>query len=146
MKSNISFSELLVLSLKLTPINFSMPHRKTKQKAAILKVLHQAESPLAAHEVEARAGKFVPGIGIATIYRALKRLQQEQEVVVVELPGKSPLYELTEKGHHHHFVCNACGKVFDVEGCSGGVEQLAPQGFKVDKHEITLFGKCDQCD
>jgi len=120
--------------------------RNTKQKSAIRKVLHGADRPLSAHEIEEEATQVVAGIGIATVYRAIKRLQDDGEVVVVEIPGKSPLYELIEKGHHHHFVCNDCGRVFDVEGCSGEVDQLAPKGFKVDKHEITLFGKCDRCD
>ncbi len=100
---------------------------------------------MTAQEIEVQANEAVPGIGIATVYRALKRLQDEGSVTVVELPGKSPRYESTQKGHHHHFVCRECGKVYDLEGCSGNVEKLAPSGFQVEAHEITLFGSCDQC-
>ncbi|MEM6885816.1 MAG: transcriptional repressor [Verrucomicrobiota bacterium] len=122
-----------------------MPARNTRQKAAIHEVITHAEHPLTAQEVEALANEIVPGIGIATVYRALKRLQDEAVVQVVELPGKSPHYELANKEHHHHFVCSECGQVFDLIGCSGNVEALAPQGFQVDKHEITLFGRCNHC-
>ncbi|MEM1158648.1 MAG: Fur family transcriptional regulator [Verrucomicrobiota bacterium] len=122
-----------------------MSQRNTRQKKAIQQVIAQAEHPLTAHEIGARANASVPGIGIATIYRALKRLQQEQAVTVVELSGKSPRYESTQKGHHHHFVCSGCGQVYDLQGCSGNVEALAPKGFKVEKHEITLFGLCQEC-
>jgi len=122
-----------------------MPQRKTKQKSAIYEVINDAEHPLTAQQIEELANQKVRGIGIATVYRALKRLQEEGFVVVVELPGKSPRYESTKKGHHHHFVCNDCGQVFDIDGCSGKVDTLAPRGFQVEKHEITLFGKCDSC-
>jgi Fur family ferric uptake transcriptional regulator len=122
-----------------------MPPRNTKQKTAIYELINSAEHPLTAQEIELKANAVVPGIGIATVYRALKRLQQEELVTVVELPGKSPRYESTQKGHHHHFVCRKCGKVFDLEGCSGNVDALAPKGFQVEAHEITLFGQCDLC-
>jgi Fur family ferric uptake transcriptional regulator len=32
-----------------------------------------------------------------------------------------------------------------MEGCPGSLDQMAPKGFKVEKHEIYLFGKCKEC-
>lgn len=120
-------------------------YRNTKQKTAIHEVISHAERPLTAQQIEERAKLSVQGIGIATVYRALKRLQEEGQVTVVELTGKPPLYELTEKGPHHHFVCNNCGQVYDVEGSAEQVTHLAPEGFQVDKHEVTLYGTCSEC-
>ncbi|MEM6822396.1 MAG: transcriptional repressor [Verrucomicrobiota bacterium] len=120
--------------------------RNTKQKSAIRDVLHEVSRPLTAQEIEKLAAKIVPGIGIATVYRAIKRLQEDREIAVVEIAGKAPLYELTDKGHHHHFVCNECGRVFDIEDRGENLDKMAPKGFQVDKHEITFFGKCDRCD
>lgn len=122
-----------------------MSERNTRQKSAIEQVIREAEHPLTAQEIEAKANELVPGIGIATVYRALKRFQDEELVTVVEISGKSPRYESTEKGHHHHFVCSECGQVYDLKGCSGDVEALAPKGFRVERHEITLFGSCNHC-
>ena len=122
-----------------------MSERNTRQKKAIREVITEATNPLTAQDIEVRANQLVPGIGIATVYRALKRFQEEGFVTVVEISGESPRYELSDKGHHHHFVCSACGQVYDLEGCSGNVEALAPEGFQVDKHEITLFGLCSGC-
>jgi len=122
-----------------------METRKTRQKAAIREVLVESDRPLLPKEIAQLAEKEVPGIGIATVYRSLKRLQEEGEVMLVEIPGKSPRYESAKKGHHHHFVCRQCGTVFDLEGCCGHFNELAPKGFTVEDHEVTLFGSCDQC-
>ncbi|MGF1679505.1 MAG: Fur family transcriptional regulator [Candidatus Methylacidiphilales bacterium] len=119
--------------------------RRTRQKEAIVSVLDEATHPLTAQDIEARAASLVPGIGMATVYRALKRLQEEHRVRVVELPGQTPHYESCHKKHHHHFVCRHCEKVFDVDGCVGDLDQLLPDGFKLEGHEITLFGRCGLC-
>jgi len=119
--------------------------RNTRQKEAIAKVLQSTAHPLTAQEIEGAAAEVVPGLGIATVYRALKRMQDEGQVLLVEIPGEPPRYESASKGHHHHFVCRQCGKIFDLEGCMGSVEKLAPAGFVVEDHEINLFGRCNQC-
>jgi len=35
--------------------------------------------------------------------------------------------------------------VFDVHQCPGELKELAPKGFSVERHELTLFGKCSDC-
>jgi Fur family ferric uptake transcriptional regulator len=54
-------------------------------------------------------------------------------------------YEPTDRGHHHHFLCRACDEVFDIHGCAEGVAKLAPPGFDLQGHEITLYGQCSDC-
>jgi Fur family ferric uptake transcriptional regulator len=69
----------------------------------------------------------------------------EGELVAVELPGSPPHYEVAGLLHHHHFHCNACGRVYDLQGCPGNIEKLTPRGFKLEKHEIVLYGRCAGC-
>jgi Fur family ferric uptake transcriptional regulator len=35
--------------------------------------------------------------------------------------------------------------VFDVHECPGDLAGLAPPGFSVARHEITLYGRCSDC-
>jgi Fur family ferric uptake transcriptional regulator len=35
--------------------------------------------------------------------------------------------------------------VFDVHACPGDLSRLAPQGFTVDNHDLTLYGSCKDC-
>ncbi len=119
--------------------------RKTRQRAAIRDTLAGAGRPLLPQEVLQAAQARVPGLGIATVYRNLKALVAEGELRAVDLPGENPRFELRSHGHHHHFQCRGCQRVFDVHACPGDLSRLAPSGFTVDDHDLTLYGRCAEC-
>ncbi|WP_018291101.1 Fur family transcriptional regulator [Verrucomicrobium sp. 3C] len=119
--------------------------RITQQKIAIVAVLESAESPLTPPEILSRAAKAVPRLGVATVYRALRALRKERKIVIVEIPGEPPRYETATRGHHHHFFCNGCRKVFEIPDCAAKWAELAPPNFQVLDHEIILYGKCPNC-
>jgi len=79
------------------------------------------------------------------VYRNLKLLTEEGWLSPVELPGSPVRYELSERPHHHHFLCHVCDQAFDVHACPPSVESMAPAGFAVESHEIILYGRCPTC-
>jgi Fur family ferric uptake transcriptional regulator len=119
--------------------------RQTRQRQAIRDAIGDAGNPLSPREILEHAQAKVTGIGMATVYRTLKLLADAGVVQAVEIPGEPPRYELAGKDHHHHFYCNSCGKVFEVEGCPGDFSALTPKGFRLDNHELVLFGRCSGC-
>jgi Fur family ferric uptake transcriptional regulator len=119
--------------------------RNTVQRRAIHRVLEQAGRPMGPPEIFDAAKEHAPGLGIATVYRTIKRLLDDGFLSQVELPGEAPRYEVAGKGHHHHFRCNNCNKVFDLQGCPGAFKQILPQGFSLETHELYLFGRCGEC-
>jgi Fur family transcriptional regulator, ferric uptake regulator len=121
--------------------------RQTKQQAAIGRVITHSDRPLSPGEILAKARRQIPTLSLATVYRALRRLEQSGSASKVEIPGQPPRFEsrLAAGKHHHHFVCGTCDRVFDIPGCVRGVEALAPAGFSVESHEIVLFGRCGAC-
>lgn len=121
------------------------PRRSTRQRSAIREALQAAQRPLLPQEVLAAAQSQVPGLGIATVYRSLKALLDEGAIRLVALPGENPRYETLDHGHHHHFQCTRCERVFDVHACPGDLSRLAPAGFTVEDHELTLYGRCREC-
>ena len=118
--------------------------RITKQGTAILNAIQTAQRPLLAQEILQAASVEVPGMGIATVYRNIKSLVDNGLLTTVHLPGENPRYESAHH-HHHHFHCTRCQKVYDVHDCPGDLKQLAPKGFAVESHELTLYGACDAC-
>ncbi|HVR52587.1 MAG TPA: transcriptional repressor [Pseudorhodoferax sp.] len=120
--------------------------RTTRQRDAIRQALVQAGRPLLPTEILAAAQVEVPALGIATVYRNLKQLAEAGEVQSVELPGEAPRFEAGGHHHHHHFSCTVCQRVFDVHACPGDMQKLAPAGFQVERHELTLYGRCDECN
>jgi Fur family ferric uptake transcriptional regulator len=119
--------------------------RATRQNTAIREAIAAAGRPLSPTEVLDEARRSVAALGLATVYRNLKALVDAGAVQVVTLPGEVARYEIAHPGHHHHFRCDICQKVFDVHACPGDLAGLAPPGFQVARHEITLYGTCAAC-
>lgn len=121
--------------------------RLTRQRRAIVRAFERARRPLAPPEVHDLARADAPSLGMATVYRALREMEQAGVIVPVRLPGEPARYEhrsLAEE-HHHHFHCRRCDRLFDIAGCPGDLTELAPRGFRVRDHELTLYGVCREC-
>lgn len=119
--------------------------RNTRQRRAIREVFEESKRPLSPEEVCRMAQGKVEGLGIATVYRTIRTLMDEEWLVPVELPGEAARYEVSGKEHHHHFHCRVCGKVFEIFGCLGGYTNLVPDGFQLESHEVILYGTCNDC-
>ncbi len=120
--------------------------RKTKQRNAILATLAAENRPLSTQEILENAQKKVPNLGIATVYRAVREFVDAGQITAINLPGDpSQRYEIKGKHHHHHFWCRACGKLFELEGCSGKLNIKTPKGFKTELHEVIFRGLCPKC-
>lgn len=121
------------------------PPRQTRQRRAIHHALEHAGRPLSPAEILDAARADVEGLGLATVYRTLKTMTDDGTLIAVDIPGESPRYELAGKGHHHHFHCRSCERVFEVEGCPGALDELTPAGFVLEGHDVTLHGLCVAC-
>lgn len=119
--------------------------RRTRQRDAIRRSLEATERPLSPAEVLEIARREIPGLGIATVYRAINALERDGVIVPVQFPGDPARYEFAGKRHHHHFRCRRCGRVFEVQGCMGTGESITPTGFTLEGHELLLFGVCRAC-
>jgi Fur family ferric uptake transcriptional regulator len=119
--------------------------RDTAQRRAIRRVFQQTARPLSPNEILMRARRDIPRMGLATVYRTLKSLCDDGTLVPVDAPGETRRYETAGKAHHHHFSCRACGRMFEVEGCPSGITRMVPRGFLLERHELTLVGRCRDC-
>ena len=119
--------------------------RTTVQKTEIRKAFEDAEHPITPQDAWERAREGVPKLGMATVYRTVKELLEEGDLHKVEVSGQAPHYELADKGHHHHFACRVCSRVFDIHGCPGNMGRIVPEGFVAEYHEITVHGICAEC-
>ncbi len=120
--------------------------RSTRQRDVISRVLDHAEGPLSVGDLLTRTQAELPGVGLATVYRTVKLLCDQGTVHPVTLDGET-LYEASGRGHHHHFSCTACGRVFTLHACPVSIPagSVYPGGFVVEAHEVTLYGRCPAC-
>jgi Fur family transcriptional regulator, ferric uptake regulator len=112
----------------------------------VLELLGSQDCALTALEIDRR----LPEVGRATVYRALDQLESLGLVHKVELGGEAAGYERFDPqgDHHHHIVCERCGRVvaFEDEGLERAIVALAERpDFTVSSHEVTLRGECANC-
>ena len=121
--------------------------RKTIQLDAIRTAVLEAGRPLSIAEILEESTKSVPTISLRTVYRVIRKLEEEEVITAVTLPSQPDRYESSKAAekHHHHFHCTKCDRLFDVDGCPGRLKQLIPDGFVLTEHDLTLRGLCASC-
>jgi Fur family ferric uptake transcriptional regulator len=112
----------------------------------VVELLGSQDCALTALEIDRR----LPEVGRATVYRALDQLESLGLVQKVDLAGEAAGYERVdpEGHHHHHIVCQRCGRViaFEDEGLEQAIVALERRpDFRVSSHEVTLRGECSRC-
>ena len=140
------------MAIQKTPPNLAadapIGQRKTQQRDAILQVITEAPGPLSIPEIHQRASEKLESLGLATVYRTLKLLQESEQIQPVILPSGESRFESAQRGHHEHFQCRSCSQVFDVHTCSLPKARgaILPGGFVIEDHELTFYGTCPQCN
>lgn len=119
--------------------------RNTTQRNAIEEVFKQDDRPLGIDEILRAGRRKVESLNQATVYRNLKLLVQKGWLKKINTPELGVLYEIAGKGHHHHFQCRSCDRLFEISGCALNERSLAPPGFVTEDHEVFFFGICSAC-
>lgn len=119
--------------------------RKTIQKDAIKEAFLSKSRPLRVDEVLQIGRKKVKSLNQATVYRNLKSLVETGWLKTIYHPELGVFYERADQGHHHHFHCHACNRLFEIPGCALRKKESAIPGFVVERHEVFFFGVCSSC-
>ncbi len=119
----------------------------TKQRKAVLQVIRESHGHLTANEVFEDARRILPGISFATVYNSLRFLKEHGMIGEVRFGNDAARYDRTLT-RHDHAVCNACGKLIDLDlpipnDLLRKGERLSK--FKVEMIEVVLRGLCPQC-
>lgn len=123
------------------------PRRSTTQKAAVARALDEAVGFISAQQLHRRLSDEGTPIGLATVYRQLNALAESGLADTIPVPG-GQLFRACEPGaHHHHLVCETCGKAVEIDPPSEEwIRNTATQhGFTVSHHIVEVFGRCADC-
>jgi len=127
--------------------------RLSRQRAAVADVFFETDDHLTAPELWRRIRAHQPSIGLATVYRTLSVLVENQLAALHPLDEGGALYEPRLTGDHHdHLVCTRCGLL--IEFLDPDLERLqvtvaSSHGFTLRDHRVKLFGHCrdtKRCD
>jgi Fur family transcriptional regulator, ferric uptake regulator len=123
------------------------PRRTGRQREAVAAFLEGETSFRSAQSIHGELRQQGSGIGLATVYRALQGLVEDQQVDALRTDDGEVVYRRCSGGHHHHLVCRECGRTVEVEGPA--VERWATRvaeehGFRDVSHTLEIFGTCDR--
>jgi Fur family transcriptional regulator, ferric uptake regulator len=122
--------------------------RLTQARRAIIRVLLDETGHLSPEELLRLARQTFPNVGLVTVYRTLELLSDLGYVRRVHSDHGCSGFAKVARGHRHHLICKACGRVVDFEGCdlSAMVRRVEQEtGFMVDDHMLELSGMCAAC-
>jgi Fur family transcriptional regulator, ferric uptake regulator len=125
-------------------------HRAGGARGAVVSLLGGQNCCLSAHEISQELHESGGDVGIASIYRALELLHGMGLVQRVEFGEGTARYEPVIPGgeHHHHAVCEKCGRVtpFEDERLERQLEHLAGQlKHSMRGHDLVIRGECSRC-
>ncbi|HEX6491162.1 MAG TPA: transcriptional repressor [Gaiellaceae bacterium] len=125
-------------------------HRDGRARRAIVEALGRQHCCLTAQELFDQLRKEGHRVGIASIYRTLEQLSRDGFLQRIDIGAGIARFEPLHTGgeHHHHLVCEDCGKVeaFADEQLERALRQVEGRtGYSVAGHELVLRGACDEC-
>lgn len=124
-------------SLKITP-----------QRLEILRALEKVPAHPSAEIIYQSVKRRYPAVSLATVYKTLETLVEIGEIRVALVNKGKTLYD-TRLDNHHHFVCNQCSYVEDVDIKLNCLDTCVPSSMRerheVLQNEVIFHGICQSC-
>jgi Fur family ferric uptake transcriptional regulator len=125
-------------------------YRKGGARRTVVEHLGRQACAVSALDVETALRGSGRAVGRASVYRVLEQLATLRLVSRLEVGDGTTRYEVAHPSgeHHHHLVCDSCGRVtpFEDPELERAVERVASRvPFSVDEHDIVLHGHCGSC-
>lgn len=119
--------------------------RCTAQRYAILDYLNRYPSHPTAEEIHKAINRADPRASLATVYKALHAMAEAGLIRELRLGGNAARFEAAT-ARHHHFVCDHCGTMEDIDWFElPGLPSKASGARKVTRYEVVLHGQCCAC-
>jgi Fur family ferric uptake transcriptional regulator len=124
--------------------------RSGSARRAVIELLGRQDCCLTAQQIFDGLRADGRTVGIASVYRVLELLSEKGLVQRIDVGAGTarfePLYRSGE--HHHHLVCDGCGKVeaFADEELENALHKVEGRtGYSVAGHDVVLRGACSDC-
>lgn len=117
------------------------------RQQVLLEQLRLANRELSGQDLHALLRQGPQPMGLATVYRHLRQLQQRGLIRCRHLPSGEALFAPVERDEHH-LTCVDCGTTLVLEHCPMHDVQLHgdhAEGFQMLFHTLEFFGLCRSC-
>src|SRR5216683_5536532 len=128
----------------------SRGHRSGVARLVVVELLGRQHCCLTAQEIFDQLRSEGRRVGIASVYRALEQLTRDGFVQRIDIGAGTSRFEPihADGEHHHHLVCDDCGKVeaFADDQLERALRKVEGRtGYSVAGHDVVLRGACRDC-
>jgi len=121
--------------------------KNTAQKSFIFGYLKSVKNHPTAEIVYNNVKKRLPTISQGTVYRVLNNFKAVGQIQAIDT--KDNVHYDADISDHAHFICEKCGKVYDVyDECShcGILRKRKTKVGKINSYKINFYGICRKCE
>ena len=125
-------------------------YRAGSARREVISFLDRQSCCLAAQEIHDELRTAGSAIGLASVYRVIDTLTEKGLLQRLEFGDGVARFEAVrdDHSHHHHLVCDECGKVetFTDDSLEKAIRQVESRsGYAVAAHDVVLRGACTAC-
>ncbi|HEX79043.1 MAG TPA: transcriptional repressor [Dehalococcoidia bacterium] len=123
-------------------------YKLTRQRLSVINAVISSKDSLTPADLYNRLNRHYPDIGLATVYRTLRLLDEMGLLCKLHTSSDCNSCTIGAPDRHHHLICSGCGKVIDFS-CRSMAEfetSLAKEtGFEIKDHLLEFTGYCQSC-
>jgi Fe2+ or Zn2+ uptake regulation protein len=136
---------LIIIIFKFSIDHLHAMQRWTSQLSLILGIIYETEHFLSAEQVHQNLMRADANVGIATVYRNLRKLVSQG--MISEVSWKDVRYYTRHPFSNAFFVCEKCDKMFRIDIPIADQTYLSDEiGMRVCRWRMTFEGTCEECE
>ncbi|MGP6139718.1 Fur family transcriptional regulator [Jeotgalibaca sp. A127] len=121
--------------------------KHTQKRIDLIRLFVDEDRYLSAKNVQKKMDARYPNISFDTIYRNLYTFVDIGILETTELNNEK-LFRMSclhDGHHHHHFICEDCGRSIQLEMCPMDFFEQQLINCQLKSHRFEIFGICDHC-
>ena len=120
-------------------------YKTTSRRKDMLKYFSKADGYRTAKDLIQHMEDIHEGISFDTVYRNLNLYDELGILETTELNGEKHFRMTCTHDHHHHFICNTCGKTKNIPVCPMDEVGNTLNNYQIEGHKFEIYGLCPGC-
>jgi Fur family peroxide stress response transcriptional regulator len=137
---------VIIINMEMAMVD-TVGRKYSRKREAILETIRSTRCHPTAQWVYEQLKPRIPDLSLGTVYRNIGLFRQEGKLISVGVVNGEEHFDAFT-APHPHFVCERCGKVFDLpcpdEAAPASLAKN-PAGFVTDFRKTVFYGICPEC-